>query len=160
MFDAYGTLFDVHSVMNRCEEVFPGHRSNLTSLWRAKQLEYTWLRALMGRYEDFWQVTQDGLVFACRSLGLAVSQDKMEDLMQAYMRAEPLPRDSRRPGGSIHGGPCSILSNGCRRCWTALSETPCLEGRFRHILHVDEVRIYTAEPGCLSVGGNPSRHPA
>ena len=85
MFDAYGTLFDVHSVLERCEEVFPGHSSDLTGLWRTKQLEYTWLRSLMGRYEDFWQVTQDGLVFACRSLGLAPSQDQIDHLMQAYL---------------------------------------------------------------------------
>ena len=64
VFDAYGTLFDVRSVLSRCEEVFPGHGSDLTGLWRTKQLEYTWLRSLMGEYKDFWQVTQDGVFLA------------------------------------------------------------------------------------------------
>lgn len=57
VFDAYGTLFDVHSVLTCCEEQFPGHGAKLTTLWRTKQLEYTWLRSLMGRYEDFWSPT-------------------------------------------------------------------------------------------------------
>ncbi len=70
VFDAYGTLFDVRSVGSRCEEAYPSHGPALTALWRTKQLEYTWLRSLMGRYEDFWRITEDGLVFACRSLGL------------------------------------------------------------------------------------------
>ncbi len=57
-FDAYGTLFDVHSVIALCNRKFPGQGAELSKLWRAKQLEYTWLRSLMGRYEDFWMVTE------------------------------------------------------------------------------------------------------
>ena len=108
VFDAYGTLFDVRSVLSRCEEVFPGHGADLTGLWRTKQLEYTWLRALMGRYEDFWQVTQDGLVFACRSLGLAplTASDRPPDA--GVFDAESLPGDPRRPGGP---GRCSLLDS-------------------------------------------------
>jgi 2-haloacid dehalogenase len=79
-FDAYGTLFDVRSVQGRCEEAFPGHGSDLTTLWRSMQLQYTWLRSLMGKYEDFWQITRDGLVFACQSLGLSPSQEQIEHL--------------------------------------------------------------------------------
>lgn len=66
VFDAYGTLFDVHSVFERCEVSFPGYGSQLSVLWRSKQLEYTWLRSLMGRYEDFWQITRDALVYFVR----------------------------------------------------------------------------------------------
>jgi len=67
VFDAYGTLFDVRSVLARCEEVFPGHGANLTTLWRTKQLEYTWLRSLMGRYEDFLlRAAAEGATFAAR----------------------------------------------------------------------------------------------
>ena len=86
VFDAYGTLFDVRSVLGRCEEVFPGHGSDLTTLWRSKQLQYTWLRSLMAKYEDFWQITRDGLTFACRSLGLDATQEQIDYLMQAYLR--------------------------------------------------------------------------
>ena len=76
----------------------------------------------MGRYEDFWQVTQDGLVFACRSLGLAVSQDQIEHLMQAYLRLSPFPEIA----AALSLSRCPVRSSPMvrRRCWTALSETP------------------------------------
>lgn len=111
VFDAYGTLFDVQSVLGRCEEVFPGHGSDLTALWRSTQLQYTWLRSLMGRYEDFWQVTRDGLVFACRSLGLAPSREQIDYLMQAYLNLSPFPEIAAALD-ALSGSSCSILSNG------------------------------------------------
>ena len=67
-FDAYGTLFDVHSVIATCNELFPGKGPALSQLWRAKQLEYTWLRSLMGAHADFWQVTGESLDYAMTSL--------------------------------------------------------------------------------------------
>jgi 2-haloacid dehalogenase len=145
VFDAYGTLFDVRSVLSRCEEVFPGHGSDLTGLWRTKQLEYTWLRSLMGRYEDFWQVTQDGLVFACRSLGLAPSQDQIDHLMQAYLTLDTFPEIAAALE-AVATVPCSILSNGSPRMLNSVVRNAGLEGRFRHILSVDEVRIYKPSP--------------
>ena len=63
VFDAYGTLFDVHSVIALCDRKFPGQGAELSKLWRTKQLEYTWLRSLVGRYEDFWSVTESALIF-------------------------------------------------------------------------------------------------
>ena len=145
VFDAYGTLFDVRSVLNRCEEVFPGHGSDLTSLGRTKQLEYTWLRSLVGRYEDFWQVTQDGLTFACRSLALAPSQDKIDYLMAAYLTLSPFPEiaDALEALSSVT---CSILSNGSPKMLEGVVRNARLEGRFRHILSVDEVRTYKPSP--------------
>ena len=150
VFDAYGTLFDVHSVQSRCEEVFPGHGANLTTVWRTKQLEYTWLRALMGRYEDFWQITQHGLVFACRSLGLAPTQDQIEYLMQAYLTLSPFPEIATALAalGSI---PCSILSNGTPKMLESVVRNAGLEGRFQHILSVDGVRTYKPSPVVYSL---------
>ena len=145
VFDAYGTLFDVRSVLNRCEEVFPGHGSNLTGLWRTKQLEYTWLRSLMGRYEDFWHVTQDGLVFACRSLGLAPSQNQIDHLMQAYLSLSPFPEIPAALDG-VATVPCSILSNGSPKMLESVVQNAGLESRFHHVLSVDEVRIYKPHP--------------
>ena len=69
LFDAYGTLFDVHSVVETGRAVTSDPQT-LSALWRQKQLEYTWLRSLMGRYEDFGTVTEAALTFACRRLGL------------------------------------------------------------------------------------------
>ena len=69
VFDAYGTLFDVHSIVDTARAITPDPQA-LSLLWRQKQLEYTWLRSLMGRYEDFWAVTEHALRFALRRLGI------------------------------------------------------------------------------------------
>ncbi|MFA7282705.1 MAG: HAD-IA family hydrolase, partial [Sterolibacterium sp.] len=70
VFDAYGTLFDVHSVIARCEQLWPSKGAVVSQLWRSKQLEYTWQRSLMQRYENFERVTKDGLRYACEQLKL------------------------------------------------------------------------------------------
>ncbi len=145
VFDAYGTLFDVRSVFGRCEEVFPGHGSDLTTLWRSKQLQYTWLRALMGRYEDFWRITQDGLVFACRSLGVDASQGHFDYLMQAYLSLSPFP-DIAAALDDLDDFPCAILSNGTPTMLRSAVESAGFENRFQHILSVDEVRTYKPAP--------------
>lgn len=74
VFDAYGTLFDVHSVQQRCEGFWPGKGPQLSQLWRAKQLEYTWPRSLMRCHEPFSRVTREALAYACEALGLAVDR--------------------------------------------------------------------------------------
>jgi 2-haloacid dehalogenase len=145
VFDAYGTLFDVCSVLERCEEVFPGHGPDLTTIWRTKQLQYTWLRSLMGKYDDFWQVTQDGLEFACRSLSLAPSQEQIDYLMQAYLSLSPFPEIAAALDALI-GVSCSILSNGSPTMLQNVVQNAGLEGRFQSILSVDEVRIYKPSP--------------
>jgi 2-haloacid dehalogenase len=145
VFDAYGTLFDVRSVLARCEEVFPGHGANLTTLWRTKQLEYTWLRSLMGKYEDFWQITQDGLVFACRSLGLAPTHAKIDHLMQAYLTLSPFP-EIPAALKALSTVPCSILSNGSPKMLNGVVRNAGLAWRFQHVLSVDKVRIYKPHP--------------
>jgi len=88
VFDAYGTLFDVHSVMQRCESWWPGKGAALSQAWRAKQLEYTWQRSLMQRYQPFSAVTRDALAWACESLGLALDEKKAQSLMDEYLRLE------------------------------------------------------------------------
>ena len=68
VFDAYGTLYDIQSVAAVTEAAFPGYGEIVTQVWRIKQLEYTWLRSLMRRYEDFSVVTQDSLTYTLRCL--------------------------------------------------------------------------------------------
>ena len=145
VFDAYGTLFDVRSVGGRCEETFPGHGPALTALWRTKQLEYTWLRSLMGRYEDFWRITEDGLVFACRSLGLAPSQEEIDHLMRAYLALDPF-SDVPAALDALGGLPCSILSNGTPTMLSGVVRHAGLADRFEHVLSVDELRTYKPNP--------------
>src|SRR5215510_4535475 len=90
-FDAYGTLFDVFSVTALCEQLFPGKGNALAQLWRAKQLQYSLLRSLMGRHKDFWQLTEDGLVFASKSLKLDLTADKRKRLLEAYLSLSAFP---------------------------------------------------------------------
>ena len=91
VFDAYGTLFDVSSVVSVCNELFPDQGKELSQIWRAKQLEYTWLRSLMGRYEDFWKVTEDALIFACKTLNLLCESSVRNRLMEVYLHLDPYP---------------------------------------------------------------------
>src|SRR6185436_5030167 len=91
VFDAYGTLFDVHSVVRRCDNFWPGKGAALSLAWRAKQLEYTWLRSRMGRYRPFSEVTRDALAHACQALGLPLEQARVEALMQDYLRLACFP---------------------------------------------------------------------
>src|SRR5947208_9876023 len=89
VFDAYGTLFDVHSVVRRCEGLWPGKGAQLSQLWRAKQLEYTWQRSLMRRYAPFSQVTREALGYACEFLGLALDPSNEKLLMEEYRKLAP-----------------------------------------------------------------------
>ncbi len=89
--DAYGTLYDVYSVERKCEEAYPGSGVNISRLWRQKQLEYSWLRTLMDRYETFWHVTEDALRYTLAELGLAANEGKIEALMASYLELEMYP---------------------------------------------------------------------
>jgi 2-haloacid dehalogenase len=145
VFDAYGTLFDVGSVQARCEELFPGFGSSLTTRWRAKQLEYTWLRSLLGRYEDFWHVTRDALGFACRALDLSPPAAQIDDLMKGYLALRPFPDVAEALDG-LADTPCAVLSNGSPEMLRAVVRNGGWEGRFRHLLSVDAVRVYKPHP--------------
>lgn len=140
-FDAYGTIFDVHSVIALCDQLFPGHGQALSQQWRAKQLEYTWLRSLMGAYVDFWQVTESGLLFASKALGLELTADKREQLMNAYLHLNPYPDVAPALGRLVHL-PLAILSNGAPRMLHDVVAHANLSRHFQHLLSVDTVKIY------------------
>ena len=91
VFDAYGTLYDVHSVAQRGEGFFPGAGARLSQLWRAKQFEYTWLRTLMRRYVPFSTVTREALAYSCEALSLKLGVTQMEALMAEYNMLTPFP---------------------------------------------------------------------
>ncbi len=90
VFDAYGTLFDVHSAVAGFKDDVGSRHAELSALWRIKQLEYTWLRSLMKAHTDFWQVTEQALDYALQTIGLDDSQLK-HNLMQAYLRLAAFP---------------------------------------------------------------------
>src|SRR5512139_3413875 len=110
VFDAYGTLFDVHSVQARCEALWPGKGAQLSQLWRARQLEYTWLRSLMRRYAPFSQVTEDALLYACELLKLKIQESDRRALLAEYRRLALYP-DVKEAMGRFQGK-LAILSNG------------------------------------------------
>jgi len=91
VFDAYGTLFDVHAVMRRCESYWPGKGGSLSQLWRTKQLEYTWQRSLMRCYAPFSKVTRDALEYACEALGLPLADSEAASLMAEYLNLAAYP---------------------------------------------------------------------
>ena len=145
VFDAYGTLFDPLSVQAACEQRFPGSGAALALLWRTKQLEYTWLRSLMNRYEDFWQVTEAALRFSCAGLRLPCNPDQREQLMQEYLRLKTYP-DVPSALAALDGMPLFILSNGSPGMLQPLAQNAGLAELFSGLLSVDAVKVYKPSP--------------
>jgi 2-haloacid dehalogenase len=145
VFDAYGTLFDVHSVARRCESFWPSRGAALSQAWRAKQLEYTWLRSLMGRYCPFSQVTRDALAYACEALRLQLTVPQMEALMGEYLMLEPYPEVSASLK-KLAGRKLAILSNGSPDMLAPLVSNQGFSALFSQVLSVDELRIYKPAP--------------
>ncbi len=145
VFDAYGTLFDVHSVISTCNQEFPDKGAALSQAWRAKQLEYTWLCSLMGRYEDFWQVTESALVFACKTLNLSCPSTVRFQLMEAYLHLDPYP-EVKQALTALSDYTLAILSNGSPRMLKAAVESASLKGVFSRVISVDQAKIYKPSP--------------
>ncbi|HEV8662700.1 MAG TPA: haloacid dehalogenase type II [Candidatus Methylomirabilis sp.] len=150
LFDAYGTLFDVHSVIAECRRV-TAEAEALSQLWRSKQLEYTWLRALMGRYEDFWSVTEAALRFATRRLNLRLDPAQHTRLLEAYLRLDAYPEVAKMVE-ALRGTPLAILSNGSPRMLQAVVEHTGLGPHLAHVLSADEVRTYKPSPVVYALG--------
>jgi len=83
-FDAYGTLFDILTIGQQLRSIFGDKANEINQLWRKKQLEYTWLRALMGKYKPFCQVTVEALVYACDFHGEKINKEQIKSMMKAY----------------------------------------------------------------------------
>jgi 2-haloacid dehalogenase len=145
VFDAYGTLFDVHSVVRLCDELWPGKGAALSQTWRTKQLEYTWLRTLMDRYEDFAAVTEDALRYACASLSLPLDATRVSKLMDAYARLSPF-SDVSATLDRLAPTRLAILSNGSPSMLEPVVFNAGLAGRIRDVLSVDAVKAYKPTP--------------
>jgi 2-haloacid dehalogenase len=143
VFDAYGTLFDVHSVMRRCESLYPGRHVQLAQLWRAKQLEYTWLRSLMQRYAPFSTVTREALAHSCEALGLELTAERMEALMAEYNMLATY-ADVPQAFSSWAGVKKAILSNGSPDMLEPLVAHSGLE--LDAVISVAEVGIFKPAP--------------
>ena len=158
IFDAYGTLFDVHSVVAAAEQMFPGHGDALSQLWRQKQIEYTQLRTLAdpagARYQPFWNITLDALRFSARKLGLTLNAAGEKRLMDEYACLSAFPdvlpalrqmRGMRTPGQSVPAGP-AILSNGNPEMLEPMVKASGLADRFEAVISVDAARVFKVDP--------------
>jgi 2-haloacid dehalogenase len=143
VFDAYGTLYDVHSVMRRCESFFPGKGAPLSQLWRTKQLEYTWQRSLMQRYLPFSTVTREALAYACEALGLELTAERMEALMSEYLMLSTY-SDVASTLDRFQGRKMAILSNGSPDMLAPLVKHSGLP--FDAVISVDELKLYKPAP--------------
>lgn len=146
VFDAYGTLFDFASATGRCRDVLGERAQPLTALWRDKQLQYTWLRALQRRHADFWQVTGDALDYALDTLGLA-NAGLRERLMNLYLSLETFPEvPSVLRELKARGFATAILSNGAPPMLEAAVRSAGLEDLLDAVLSVEEVGVYKPHP--------------
>ena len=150
VFDAYGTLFDVHSVVEIGREI-TGDPMTLSATWRQKQLEYTWLRSLMGRYEDFWIVTEAALRYAIQRLGLSASEVQIRRLMDAYLSLACFP-EVPAALTRLAPRPRAILSNGSPLMLQAALRSSGLGQHIKHVLSVDTVKTYKPSPAVYALG--------
>jgi 2-haloacid dehalogenase len=151
LFDAYGTLFDVHSVVLRAGAGIPGDLQALSELWRRKQLEYTWLRALMERYEDFWLITEAALRSAIRELSIEATDRHVEQLMQSYLFPAAF-EDARSALEALKGSPLAILSNGSPAMLDSAVRHNGFESYFAEIISVDRVKTYKPSRRVYALG--------
>ena len=162
IFDAYGTLFDVHSVVAAAEQMFPGQGEALSQLWRLKQIEYTQLRTLSdpdgARYRPFWDVTLDALRYAARRLNLSLTGAGEKRLMDEYACLSAFPdvlpvlrrlREPREDGTRMG---LAILSNGNPQMLDIAIKSAGMTGLFDHVLSVDAVRAYKPAPAAYALG--------
>ena len=147
VFDAYGTLFDVFSVTSLCEQLFPGNGAALAVMWRGKQLQYSLLRSMMNRYKDFWQLTEDGLVYSAKSLKLDLTADKRKRLMDAYLTLAAFP--DVKPGLAqlkALGVRLAILSNGEPKMLQSAATSAGIGDLLDAIISVDEIKVFKPSP--------------
>ena len=160
VFDAYGTLFDVHSVVRGVGDDLTGDRQTLSALWRQKQLEYTWLRSLMGRYEDFWEITYAALRSAVNQLKIEATNEQLDGLMQAYLVPSVF-SDAKIALESIRGVPMAILSNGSPKMLEAAVGHNGLQSYFTEVISVDRVQAFSSGlcAGARDLEGSSRRDP-
>ena len=146
VFDAYGTLFDVHSAAARCRDDLGEKAGPLSAVWRQKQLEYSWLRSLMGAHTDFWQITGDALDYAMAAVALDDPAIR-EKLMALYLTLEAYPEVpdilSQLKAAGIR---TAVLSNGSPMMLNAAVTSAGITAHLDHVLSIEEVGIYKVAP--------------
>ena len=161
VFDAYGTLFDVYSVGLLAEQLFPGRGEALAVLWRDKQLEYTRICSMSGRYRPFWDLTRAGLRFAAQRLGLGLDTSAEERLMNQYRHLSAYPEnlDVLRALKS-RGIPAAVLSNGDPEMLGVAVKSAGFSGYLAHVLSVHATRRYKTDPAAYALAPQALKLPA
>lgn len=151
-FDAF-PVFSPAPVVSRAEGLFPGRGAALTDEWRLRQFEYAWLRLLSGRYADFWQVTQDALVFAAKRLRLELDPAQRDTLMSSHLELVPWPDVGRALDWLAKSGlQLAFLSNFTTPMLEANIERAGLSARFGRVLSTDRARTYKPDPRAYALG--------
>ena len=150
VFDAYGTLYDIQSVAAVTEEEFPGYGDIITQIWRIKQLEYSWLRSLMRRYEDFSVVTKEALAYTIRVLGLKHGAAAFDRIMDKYLHLDLYP-DALAALATLKGRKLAILSNGSSDMLNALVKNTGLDRILDATISVDQMRIFKPAPDAYTL---------
>lgn len=146
VFDAYGTLFDVHSAVERHAERLGNDAAAISQTWRTKQLEYTWLRTLMGRYASFAQLTADALDYALDTYGVD-DAGLRDDLLEAYERLDAYPEVAAVLARLRAAGiATAILSNGDTQMLDRAVEAAGIGAGLDAVISVDSIRIYKPDP--------------
>ncbi len=146
VFDAYGTLFDYASASARCRDDIGPDWERLTVLWRDKQLQYTWLRAIQGRHADFWQVTGEALDYALETLGI-INRPLRDKLMDLFLSLETFPDVPVTLARLKEAGvKTAILSNGSPTMLAAVVDNAGIKDCLDHVLSVEEVGVFKPHP--------------
>lgn len=164
LFDAYGTLFDVYSVGLLAEQLFPGQGQALSVLWRDKQIEYTRLVTTSNdgaHYRPFWDLTRAGLRYACKRLGLELTGEREQQLMNQYRHLSAFPENrdvlQALKRTRVTTG---ILSNGDPDMLGVAVRSAGMEDLLDHVLSVDSVRKYKTHPDAYALGPQATGLPA
>jgi 2-haloacid dehalogenase len=144
VFDVYGTLFDVSSLVEVCQALVPEPEAFVLS-WRAKQLEYTFWRSLMGQYKDFWQITAEALRYTLKKYNLTTAEEGQRHLLEAWLHLQPYP-EVRAALAKLKHYQRVILSNGSPGMLETLLTNTGLQREFDAVLSVDAVKIYKPAP--------------
>ena len=151
VFDAYGTLFDVNSAAAQEKDALGDKWQPLAEMWRTKQLQYTWLRSLMGRHADFWQVTGEALDYAMTSLKVD-DPALRERLMSLYLKLNSYPEVKATLERLKAGGmKLAILSNGSPKMLSAATENAGIAGLLDAVLSVEEVGVFKVHPSVYAL---------
>jgi 2-haloacid dehalogenase len=150
VFDAYGTLYDIQSVAAITERAYPGYGELITQIWRIKQLEYTWLRSLMRRYEDFSVVTRESLGYTLDCLGLKHDAQVFDSIMDKYVHLDLYP-DALPALSELKDRKLAILSNGSPAMLNALVRNSGLDGVLDATISIDSKRIFKPSPDAYAL---------